>query len=229
MTILLEDGTPLSARRASWSSPTSPSTRRTGSFALRVVVPNPEHLLLPGMYVRAVRRQRRCGTTRCWCRSRASPAIRRATPPRWWSAPTARSRRARSQVSRTIGDKWLVEQRPRRRRPGDRRRPAEDPAGHAGAGDGGGAAAADAGRRRAAASAEPARPPPTGSKRTQHGTVSSSTGRSSPGSSRSSSCWPARSSITQLPISHVPDDRAADGLDQRDLSRRLGARWSRTR
>ena len=26
----------------------------TGSFALRVVVPNPEHLLLPGMYVRAV-------------------------------------------------------------------------------------------------------------------------------------------------------------------------------
>jgi membrane fusion protein, multidrug efflux system len=51
--ILMEDGTPYPLEgtlqfREVTVDPT------TGSFTLRVVVPNPEHLLLPGMFVRAV-------------------------------------------------------------------------------------------------------------------------------------------------------------------------------
>jgi membrane fusion protein (multidrug efflux system) len=54
--ILLEDGTPyplegeLQFREVTVDQP-------TGSFALRIVVPNPEHLLLPGMFVQAVVRE----------------------------------------------------------------------------------------------------------------------------------------------------------------------------
>ena len=52
VTILLEDGTPYShLGKLAFSEVTvDPST---GSYALRVVVDNPDHLLLPGMYVRA--------------------------------------------------------------------------------------------------------------------------------------------------------------------------------
>jgi membrane fusion protein, multidrug efflux system len=51
--VLLEDGTPYPLEgilqfREVTVDPT------TGSFTLRIVVPNPEHLLLPGMFVRAV-------------------------------------------------------------------------------------------------------------------------------------------------------------------------------
>lgn len=51
--IVLEDGTPFAHRgKLEFSEVTvDPST---GSFALRVIVDNPEHILLPGMYVRAV-------------------------------------------------------------------------------------------------------------------------------------------------------------------------------
>ena len=51
--ILLEDGTPYDhVGKLAFSDITvDPST---GSFALRVVVPNPDHVLLPGMYARAV-------------------------------------------------------------------------------------------------------------------------------------------------------------------------------
>ena len=53
VTILLEDGTAFAhtGKLAFWEVAVDPST---GSFALRVVVDNPDHLLLPGMYVRAV-------------------------------------------------------------------------------------------------------------------------------------------------------------------------------
>lgn len=51
--ILLEDGTLFSHRgKLEFSEVTVDPT--TGSFALRVVVDNPDHILLPGMYVRAV-------------------------------------------------------------------------------------------------------------------------------------------------------------------------------
>ena len=53
VTILLEDGTPFSheGKLAFTEVTVDPST---GSFALRVVVDNPDNILLPGMYVRAV-------------------------------------------------------------------------------------------------------------------------------------------------------------------------------
>jgi membrane fusion protein, multidrug efflux system len=51
--ILLEDGTEYDQTgKLAFSDVTVDPT--TGSFALRVVVPNPDNLLLPGMYVRAV-------------------------------------------------------------------------------------------------------------------------------------------------------------------------------
>jgi membrane fusion protein, multidrug efflux system len=51
--ILLEDGTPypLQGTLQFRDVTVDPAT---GSFTLRIVVPNPEHLLLPGMFVRAV-------------------------------------------------------------------------------------------------------------------------------------------------------------------------------
>ena len=51
--ILLEDGTPYPLEGAlQFREVTVDPT--TGSFTLRIVVPNPKHLLLPGMFVRAV-------------------------------------------------------------------------------------------------------------------------------------------------------------------------------
>ncbi|TBR40765.1 efflux RND transporter periplasmic adaptor subunit [Dyella terrae] len=80
----------------------------TGSFALRVIVPNPEHILMPGMYVRAV--------------------VDKGTSPQALLVPQAGiTRDAKGgatamvvdhdgkaalrdvQVSRTMGDKWLVD------------------------------------------------------------------------------------------------------------------------
>ena len=51
--ILLEDGTPypMEGKLEFRDVTVDPAT---GSFTLRIVVPNPEHLLLPGMFVRAV-------------------------------------------------------------------------------------------------------------------------------------------------------------------------------
>lgn len=54
--ILLEDGTPYPMEGSlEFRDVTVDPT--TGSFTLRIVVPNPEHLLLPGMFVRAVVRE----------------------------------------------------------------------------------------------------------------------------------------------------------------------------
>lgn len=80
----------------------------TGSFALRVQVPNPENILMPGMYVRAV----------------LSPGIREEAllvPQRGVTrdpkgnatamvvAANGTVERRAVQVSRTVGDRWLVE------------------------------------------------------------------------------------------------------------------------
>jgi membrane fusion protein, multidrug efflux system len=51
--ILLEDGTPYPLEGALQFREVTVDPA-TGSFTLRIVVPNPEHLLLPGMFVRAV-------------------------------------------------------------------------------------------------------------------------------------------------------------------------------
>jgi len=108
VTILLEDGTEYSKPgKLAFSEVSVDPT--TGSFALRVVVPNPDHVLLPGMYVRAVvgtgirengllvpqqgvQRDPKGGTTAMVVDGENKVAVREV------------------RVSQTIGDKWLVEE-----------------------------------------------------------------------------------------------------------------------
>jgi membrane fusion protein (multidrug efflux system) len=107
VTILLEDGTRFEhdGRLAFSDVTVDPST---GSFGLRIVVPNPNNILLPGMYVRAVvgdgerenallvpqqgvTRDPKGGTTAMVVGKDGKVELRAI------------------QVSRTIGDHWLVE------------------------------------------------------------------------------------------------------------------------
>lgn len=107
VTILLEDGSTYAhAGKLQFSDvAVAPST---GAIALRAVVPNPENLLLPGMYVRAV-----VGTA---VRENAllvpQPGVTR-TPQGTALAMIVNAEgkvEARPvQVSRTIGDQWLVQ------------------------------------------------------------------------------------------------------------------------
>jgi membrane fusion protein (multidrug efflux system) len=107
VTILLEDGTEYeNAGKLAFSDVTVDPT--TGSFALRVVVPNPQYVLLPGMYVRAivgdgerqdallvpqqgVTHDPKGGTTAMVVGKDGKVEVRPVV------------------VSRAIGDKWLVE------------------------------------------------------------------------------------------------------------------------
>ena len=107
VTILLEDGTPFAHQgKLAFSEVTVDPT--TGSFALRVVVDNPDHILLPGMYVRAVvgngvrdnailvpqqgiTRDPKGNATAMVVGKDGNAAIRQV------------------KVSRTVGDQWLVE------------------------------------------------------------------------------------------------------------------------
>ena len=107
VTILLEDGTRHSHDGQLAFSEVS-VVPTTGSIALRIVVPNPEGLLLPGMYVRAivsmgVREQAllvpQPGVTR-------DPAGRTSV---MVVAPDGTAAARPVRVSRTIGDQWLVE------------------------------------------------------------------------------------------------------------------------
>jgi len=107
VTILLEDGTPYGhdGKLAFSEVTVDPST---GSYGIRVVVPNPENLLLPGMYVRAV-----IGSA---VREGALLAPQQAIVRNSKGDPTAmvvgmddRIELRVVKVSRAIGDKWLVE------------------------------------------------------------------------------------------------------------------------
>ena len=107
VTILLEDGTRYGHDgRLAFSEVTVDPT--TGSYGIRVVVPNPENLLLPGMYVRAV-----IGSA---VREGALLAPQQAIVRNSKGDPTAmvvgeddRIELRAVKVSRAIGDKWLVE------------------------------------------------------------------------------------------------------------------------
>ena len=107
VTILLEDGTPYSHEgKLAFSEVTvDPST---GSFALRVVVDNPDNILLPGMYVRAV-----IGNG---VRQNAVlvPQQGIARDPKGNTTAMVVDKDNKAQlrpvkVSQTIGDQWLVE------------------------------------------------------------------------------------------------------------------------
>ena len=52
MHLLLEDGSRYKVPRANCSSPKCPVDQTTGSVTLRALFPNPDKLLLPGMFVR---------------------------------------------------------------------------------------------------------------------------------------------------------------------------------
>jgi membrane fusion protein (multidrug efflux system) len=106
VSITLEDGTPYphDGELAFTDIAVDPMT---GSYALRVVVPNPDHLLMPGMYVRAIVSNAvlekgllvpQQGITRD-ARGNAVALV--------VNADSIAELRA-VQVSRTVGDKWLV-------------------------------------------------------------------------------------------------------------------------
>jgi membrane fusion protein (multidrug efflux system) len=105
--ILLEDGTPYTHEGKLQFSDVSVDPT-TGSFALRVIVPNPEHVLLPGMYVRAVLDK---GTNP---KALLVPQTGIARDPKGGATAMVVDKDGKAalrevQVSRTIGDQWLVE------------------------------------------------------------------------------------------------------------------------
>jgi len=107
VTILLEDGTPYSREgKLAFSEVSVDPT--TGSFALRVVVPNPDHILLPGMYVRAL--------VRMGVRQDALLAPQQGIlrDPRGHTNAMVVDKDGKVEVravrvSQAIGDQWLVE------------------------------------------------------------------------------------------------------------------------
>jgi len=106
--IVLEDGTPYAqSGKLAFSEVTVDPT--TGSFALRVVVPNPEHILLPGMYVRAIvgTGTRQAGLL--------VPQQGIARDPKGHTTAMVVGKDGKVEVrpvrvSQAIGDKWLVEE-----------------------------------------------------------------------------------------------------------------------
>jgi membrane fusion protein (multidrug efflux system) len=106
VTILLEDGTHYE-HEGELSFTDVSVDPSTGSFSLRVIVPNPDHLLLPGMYVRAVLR------SAVLEEGLLVPQQGIAHDPRGNASAmivtadgTVEQRQV--EVSRTVGDKWLV-------------------------------------------------------------------------------------------------------------------------
>lgn len=107
VTIKLEDGTPYAHQGKLAFSEVSvdPST---GSFALRVVVNNPDHVLLPGMYVRAaigngVRQDAILVPQQGIIRDPKGGATAMVVD------NDGKVEARQVEVSRTVGDKWLVE------------------------------------------------------------------------------------------------------------------------
>jgi membrane fusion protein (multidrug efflux system) len=107
VTIILEDGTRYAYEGQLAFSDVAVDPM-TGSYALRVVVPNPDHLLMPGMYVRAiisnaVLERGLLVPQRGIARDAKGDASAMVVN----SENTVEQRAV--QVSRTIGDQWLVD------------------------------------------------------------------------------------------------------------------------
>ena len=107
VTILLEDGSryPHQGKLQFADVSVDPTT---GSFALRVVVPNPENVLLPGMYVRAVLDK---GTNP---RGLLVPQAAISRDPKGNATAMVVDKDGKAalrevRVNRTVGDHWLVE------------------------------------------------------------------------------------------------------------------------
>jgi len=108
VTILLEDGTNYAhTGKLAFSDVTVDPT--TGSFGLRIVVPNPDNLLLPGMYVRAVvgdgeREDALLVPQQGVTRDQKGQSVAMVVSQDDKVEPRV------VKVSRAIGDKWLVEE-----------------------------------------------------------------------------------------------------------------------
>ena len=108
VTILLEDGTPFPHQGTLAFSEVSVDPA-TGSLGLRVVVDNPDHILMPGMYVRAV--------VGSGVRQGAVLVPQRgvARDPKGNTSVMLVNAEGLAEnrpvvVSRTVGDQWLVEE-----------------------------------------------------------------------------------------------------------------------
>ncbi len=104
--ILLEDGTPY-PREGSLQFRDVTVDPATGSFTLRVVVPNPEGLLLPGMFVRAVIQE---GTVEqaILVPQQGVSRTPRGEPFALVVDEPGTVRQAMLSLDRAIGDQWLV-------------------------------------------------------------------------------------------------------------------------
>ncbi|MGO1542039.1 MAG: efflux RND transporter periplasmic adaptor subunit [Luteimonas sp.] len=108
VTILLEDGTPFrhEGRLAFSEVSVDPAT---GSFGLRVVVDNPDHVLMPGMYVRALVGSGVRQDAILVPQQGVARDPRGNTSVMLVNAEGVVENRAVT-VSRTIGDQWLVDE-----------------------------------------------------------------------------------------------------------------------
>ncbi len=106
VTLLLEDGTPYPLEGSLKFSDVTvdPST---GSFILRVVVPNPKHMLLPGMYVRAVVREGVVDRAILVPQQGVS-RDQKGNPLALIVDGSGKVQQRMITVDRAIGDKWLV-------------------------------------------------------------------------------------------------------------------------
>lgn len=106
--IVLEDGTRFDHQgRLSFAETTVDPT--TGSFTVRVVVPNPQHLLLPGMYVRA----NVANGARANALLVPQPGISRDPKGNATAMVVGADGKVEPRpvkVSRTVGNRWLVEE-----------------------------------------------------------------------------------------------------------------------
>ena len=104
--LMLEDGTPYPlAGSLRFRDVTVDPT--TGSVTLRMVFPNPDHTLLPGMFVRALIEQ---GTDQGAILAPQQGVTRdaRGNPIAWVVGKDGKVEQRSLQVDRAIGDRWLV-------------------------------------------------------------------------------------------------------------------------
>jgi membrane fusion protein (multidrug efflux system) len=106
--ILLENGEPY-AHEGKWQFADVTVDSTTGNFLLRAIVPNPNVLLLPGMYVRAILNE--------GVRSQGllAPQVGITRDPKGIASALVVTKDGKVEsravrVSRTIGDQWLVEE-----------------------------------------------------------------------------------------------------------------------
>jgi membrane fusion protein, multidrug efflux system len=104
--LLLEDGTPYPLEGSlKFSDVTVDST--TGSFILRMVFPNPKHILMPGMYVRAVIQD---GTVDRAVLAPQQGVSRdpKGNPLALVVDPQGKVEQRRLTIDRAVGNRWLV-------------------------------------------------------------------------------------------------------------------------